>query len=299
MGKLVVENTMFDLRKTVEEVASIMKMQAEYKGLRLTTQIDHTVPQAIYSEQKRLKQILFNLLGNAVKFTEDGGIRLYVSYNVGRLVATVSDTGPGISVADQERVFRAFERGAGSEGARTGAGLGLTITLQLAELMRGEISLDSLPGQGCTVSVHVPVGIAEETVAERALSPPAEATYATESRTVLLCDDDEDMLALLEHYLHRAGYSLITAVSATEAVDKTVSYRPDIVLMDVNLPGRLSGIEAADALRKKDYTGPIVALTASKLTDEETASFTRCFRKPAQMQQLLREIKNLTHGSAT
>lgn len=298
-GQITSRERNFDLFGMLDDLAAMMAPLAAEKELSYATLVDPDVPNHVRADDVCLRQILINLLGNAVKFTADGGIRLYVSYNVGRLIATVSDTGPGISVADQERVFRAFERGTSSEGARTGAGLGLTITLQLAELMRGEISLDSLPGQGCTVSVHVPVGIAEEAVAEQALSPPAETAYATEPRTVLLCDDDEDMLALLEHYLHRAGYSLITAPSATEAVEKTVSYRPDIVLMDVNLPGPLSGVEAADALRKQDYAGPIVALTASKLTDEETASFTCCFRKPARIQQLLQEIKTLTHDSTT
>ncbi|MDH3614190.1 MAG: ATP-binding protein [Gammaproteobacteria bacterium] len=294
-GQIQLRERDFDLFELLDDLAAMMAPLAAEKGLSFATLVDPDVPHKVRADDVCLRQILINLLGNAVKFTQEGSIRLYLTYNDGRLVATVSDTGPGISVADQERVFRAFERGTDRDGSLRGAGLGLTITLQLAKLMRGEISLDSLPGQGCTVSVHVPMAIAEGGAVDDALSPPEEATYATQSKTVLVCDDDEDMLALLEHYLHRAGYALIAASSGTEAVEKAVNYKPDIVLMDVNVPG-MSGIDAALALRDQKYAGPIVALTASKLSDDEKNSFTRCFRKPAQMQQLLLEIKDLTHN---
>ena len=296
-GQVTLQERNFDLFELLDDLAAMMAPLAAEKGLAYATLVDPDVPKHIRADDVCLRQILINLLGNAVKFTEDGGIQLYVSYNDERLVATVTDTGPGISVEDQERIFRAFERGSDGRGPRSGAGLGLTITLQLAKLMRGEISLDSLPGQGCTVSVHVPVALAEEAEVQSALSPPDVAAYATQAATVLVCDDDEDMLALLEHYLHRAGYALITAATGTEAVAKAVTYQPEIVLMDVNVPG-LSGIAAAAVLRERSYSGPIVGLTASKLTEAEKAGFTRCFRKPAPMQELLLTIKSLTHNAA-
>ena len=297
-GQVALQERNFDLFELLDDLSAMMAPLAAEKGLSYATLVDPDVPNHIRADDVCLRQILINLLGNAVKFTQDGSIQLYVSYNDGRLVATVTDTGPGISVEDQERVFRAFERGADSQGPRSGAGLGLTITLQLAKLMRGEISLDSLPGQGCTVSVHVPVVVGEDAGTPAALSPPDEAAYATHAATVLVCDDDEDMLALLEHYLHRAGYALITAATGTEAVAKAVTYRPDVVVMDVNVPG-LSGIAAAAVLRERAYDGPIVGLTASKLSDAEKATFTRYFRKPAPMQELLLAIKTLTHPDVT
>ncbi|MDH3337762.1 MAG: ATP-binding protein [Gammaproteobacteria bacterium] len=294
-GQVQLRERNFDLFELLDDLAAMMAPLAAEKGLSFATLVDPDVPCHVRADDVCLRQILINLLGNAVKYTEEGSIRLYVTYNDGRLVATVSDTGPGISVKDQERVFRAFERGSDRVGTRTGAGLGLTITLQLAKLMRGEISLDSLPGQGCTVSLHAPVAVAQDSTPDDALSPPDEASYATQQKTVLLCDDDEDMLALLEHYLHRAGYAIVTVSSGTEAVAKAVTFQPDIVLMDINVPG-MSGVDAAAALRDRNYAGPIVALTASKLSDAEKNSFTRCFRKPAPMQQLLFEIKQLTHS---
>ena len=206
-----------------------------------------------------------------MRHTVDGDVRLTVDYHDGRLVATVSDTGPGISADDQEKVFQAFERGGRTDAS--GAGLGLTITLRLAKLMGGEISLDSLPGEGCTVSLHIPVAsvVGVDNAVSTALPTPTEDTVATRPLSILICDDDEDMLALIEHYLHRSGYGLVTTSDSSEAIAKTLKYDPDLVLMDCNVPG-ISGVDAATQLRRQGYDKPIVALTASQLSDDEIAA---------------------------
>ncbi len=293
-GQLELLQRDFDIVSLLNDVTAMMAPLAAEKGLSFATYVDPDVPRAIHADEVRLRQILINLLGNAVKYTQDGGVKLLATYNDGRLVVTVTDTGPGISAADQERVFQAFERGSG-EG-ETGAGLGLTITLRLVELMRGEVSLDSMPGEGCTVSVHVPVVASTDAAAtaSQILPTPSDDTIASKALSVLICDDDEDMIALIEHYLHRSGYGLITSASSSEAIDKTLKYDPDLVLMDCNIP-EIGGVAAANVLRERGYTKPIVALTASKLSDEQKLAFTRFFRKPARMQELLTEIRRLTH----
>ncbi len=126
------------------------------------------------------------------------------------------------------------------------------------------------------------------------LSLPSEETIAAKPLSILICDDDEDMIALIEHYLHRSGYGLITSSDSSEAIAKTLKYDPDLVLMDCNVPG-VGGVVAAKVLREQGYSKPIVALTASKLSDKQKSAFTRFFRKPAPMQELLTEIKRLTH----
>ena len=284
----------FDIVDLLNDMAAMMAPMAAEKGLSFATYIDQDVPKTIYADEVRLRQILINLLGNAVKFTVEGGVKLMATYNDGRLVVTVSDTGPGISIEDQERVFQAFERGRGR--AETGAGLGLTITLRIVELMRGEVSLDSMPGEGCTVSVHVPVMAAEDgpTASVPVLPIPSDETIAAKPLSILICDDDEDMVNLVEHYLHRSGYGLITSCDSSEAIAKVLKFDPDLVLMDCNVPG-VGGVVAARVLREQGYSKPIVALTASKLSDEQKSAFTRFFRKPAPMQELLTEIKRLTH----
>ena len=293
-GQLELRETEFDLYDLLESLAAMMAPMAADKQLSFACTIDSAVPQRIYADEVRLRQILINLLGNAVKFTVEGGIQITTTYADGRLVTSVADTGPGISSADQERVFQAFERGAKENDA--GAGLGLTISLRLAQLMGGELSLDSTPGQGCTVAVNLPISIGSDSreVFAEALTAPPEESFANKAVSVLVCDDDEDMLALVEYYLHRAGYGIVIATNGNDAVAKTVAYEPDIVLMDCNLPG-LSGIEAVTKLRQRGYERPVIALTASKLSEEDQQRFTMCFRKPAPMQKLLAEIKALTH----
>lgn len=293
-GQLELQECNFSLFELLDDLAAMMAPMAAEKGLAFATQVDHDVPELIRADEVRLRQILINLLGNAVKYTVEGSVRLTVSYDQERLVATVSDTGPGISPEDQERVFQAFERG--SRKHEVGAGLGLTITLRLAKLMGGEISLDSLPGEGCTVSLHVPVRelVAGQEEVAAVLAPPSEDTAATKPLSILICDDDEDMIALVEHYLHRSGYGLVATSDSSEAIAKTLRYNPDLVLMDCNVPG-ISGVDAATLLRRQGYEKPIVALTASRLSDAEKNTFTRYFRKPAKMQELLMTIKELTH----
>jgi signal transduction histidine kinase len=293
-GQLELVEDDFKLHELLADVTDMMAPLAAEKGLSFATQIDPNVPKVVHADGIRLRQILINLLGNAVKYTLDGGVEMKATCNNGRLIVTISDTGPGISLEDQERVFRAFERGRGR--AETGAGLGLAITMRLIELMQGELSLDSAPGEGCTISVHVPLasgGQAQDRVAAR-LPVPGEDTAAAKPVSVLICDDDEDMVALVEHYLHRSGYGLMTSADSSEAVEKALKYAPDLVLMDCNVPGP-GGVAAARQLRQRGYAKPIVALTASNLSDEEKSAFTHFFRKPAPMRELLTEIKRLTH----
>lgn len=293
-GQVELKEQNFDLYELLDDIGAMMAPMAAEKGLSFATFADPDLPRIVHADEIRLRQILINLLGNAVKFTVDGGVELLATHNDGRLIITVSDTGPGISVEDQERVFQAFERG--SDKKKTGAGLGLTITLRLIELMGGEVSLDSTPGEGCTVSVHVPAHTGDNGEAANApvLPTPSADTRATRPLSVLVCDDDEDMVALVEHYLHRSGYGLITSSDTAEAIAKTLKYAPDLVLMDCNVPG-VGGVVAARVLREQGYENPIVALTASRLSDDDKSAFTRFFRKPAQMQELLTEIKRLTH----
>lgn len=293
-GQIELREADFDLYELLDDLAAMMAPMAADKELSFVCQIAAAVPRTIRADEVRLRQILINLLGNAIKFTEYGGIQLVTTYADGRLVSSVTDTGPGISIVDQEKVFRAFDRVGEQQSA--GAGLGLTISLRLAQLMGGEISLDSAPGQGCTVAVNLPVSIGgdSQTVPSNVLTAPPEESHATKSVSVLVCDDDEDMLALLEYYLHRAGYGLIVTTNGADAVSKTLAFDPDIVLMDCSLPG-ISGPEVAIELRRRGYKNPIVAHTASSLSAEDKAQFTGYFRKPAEMEGLLKEIKSLSH----
>jgi len=292
-GRIKITNREFSLHELIDDLTTMIAPLAADKGLSFAAYVDEGVHDGVRADDVCLRQILVNLLGNAVKFTVDGEIAMKVSFLDGRLVISVSDTGPGISKENQARVFEAFERG---DDTANGAGLGLSISLGLAELMGGEVSLDSALGRGTTVTVHVPVDIADSPVPtmDSILPVPAEDNLASKPASVLVCDDDQDMIDLVEFYLHRAGYGLMLAHDGLEVVEKALAYRPDLVLMDVNMPQQ-TGVEAAKQLRSQGFAAPIVALTAGDLSEEEVASFTRAFRKPVPMQELLGQIKALTH----
>ena len=178
-GEIELLEVDFDLHELLDDLAAMMAPMAADKELSFVCQMDAAVPKVVRADEVRFRQILINLLGNAIKFTEVGGIQLVTTFADGRLVSSVTDTGPGISIEDQEKVFRAFERGGEHQSA--GAGLGLTISLRLAQLMGGEISLDSTPGQGCTVAVNLPVSLGGDGHAgsSTVLSAPPEESHAT------------------------------------------------------------------------------------------------------------------------
>ena len=290
-GRMQLSEQPFALSVLFDDLAAIMAPLAAEKGLSFATYLHEGVPEVIRADDVCLRQILINLLGNAVKFTDTGGVRLDISWTAGQLRATVSDTGPGIALQDQERLFRAFERGQDADVRKPGSGLGLAITLELAKLMHGSLDLSSQPGAGCKVSITVPASIVETELEEDPILPePAEEFRALRPATILLCDDDEDLLVLAEYYLHRAGYGLLLARDGQEAVEKALAYRPDLVLMDINTP-RLSGADAASQLRKAGFTAPIVALTASDVRKLNSGDFTGSLRKPIQMPRLLAQIQ--------
>ena len=293
-GKVSLNLRDFSLRGIVEDLSAMMAPLAAEKGLAFSATIEPDVPDYVRADDVRLRQVLVNILGNAVKFTEEGSIRLSLRRDGDRLVASVRDTGPGIDEKNQDRVFRAFERG--DAGAESGTGLGLTISLHLARVMGGALALTTKQGHGCSIDLTVPFSQANriEESSTSVLPTPSADNLATRAASVLVCDDDEDMLALIEFYLHRAGYGLMTSTTGSEAIEKTIAYQPDLVLMDVNVPGT-NGVDAAKEMRRQGFCKPIVALTASRLSAQEAARFTMCFRKPAPMQELLAQIKRLTH----
>lgn len=291
-GRIKLNERAFGLHELLDDIAAIMAPLAAEKGIAFGIFVAGDVPATIFADDACLRQILINLLGNAIKFTETGSVRLDVRWEHDRLQATVTDTGPGIPAQDQERIFDAFEQaGEFDRRARPGTGLGLTISLKLARLMQGDIRLSSQPGQGCRVAVVVPATVRDrDHDDDSALPEPAQELRALRPATILVCDDDEDLLALAEYYLQRAGYGLLVARDGEEAVQKALAYTPDLVLMDINVP-RLTGSEAAARLRAEGFEAPILALTASDVRKLESDDFSGSLRKPIQMPRLLAQIQ--------
>lgn len=281
----------FEVRTLIDDLAAVMAPLAAEKGLAFAAYLAENVPPTLLADVVFLRQVLINLLANAVKYTDTGGVTLNICWLLGDLNITVVDTGSGIKTADQERIFQAFERGSDTSLTTQGAGLGLAISLNLAHLMHGRIDIESKVGSGSKISLSVPAPEVEGHSDENTIMPtPTEELHASRPASILICDDDEDMIALCEYYLHRAGYGLILAQDGLEAVEKVLANEPDLVLMDINTP-RLNGLDAAVRLRKAGFHNPILAMTASDMSQIQSDCFTDSLRKPFQMPELLAQIK--------
>jgi two-component system, sensor histidine kinase and response regulator len=279
-GKLEMEQVPFDLRQVIDDAVTLVAERAREKGLDLRIEVSNKVPAALMGDPLRLGQILTNLLTNAVKFTEDGVVRLRAgvvdsSDREVTLQVAVRDSGVGMSSEEQSRLFKSFSQTDGSTTRRFGGtGLGLAICKKLVELMGGKIAVRSAPGQGSEFAVRFTVPLAEEATWSAPVSIAAPADLG--GVHVLLVDDNELNRQLGLELIERRGGKVTTAVNGKIAVDM-LSQQPDplpwdLVLMDIQMP-IMNGIEATRAIRTHDrfHALPIIAMTAHAFAEERQA----------------------------
>jgi len=284
-GKLEVERIACSPRQLVGEVVSLMRARAEAKGLDFRDEYVGEIPRLMLTDPTRLRQILINIVGNAMKFTESGGVRLVTRFPAAsddpRLRFDVIDTGVGMTDEQIEKLFVPFSQVDNSITRRFGgAGLGLNISRRLAEKLGGTISVESRPGHGSIVSVR----IAAERLAnqerllasqEAASSTPAAGELASESGLscrILLAEDGPDNQRLLGHLLGKAGAQVTIAgngrIAVELALERQAQATPfDVILMDMQMPV-MGGYEATRLLRAEAYAHPIIALTAHAMSTD-------------------------------
>ena len=268
-GKLTIENTEFDLLEVLDNLASLVSVKAEEKGLEFLISAAPSLPYFLIGDPLRLGQVLLNLAGNAVKFTAQGQVLVSVTELPDTRSAThiglrfaISDTGIGLTEEQRGKLFKAFSQADASTTRKYGGtGLGLTISKQLSELMGGEIGVDSVPGEGSTFWFTVTAGIAAER--RRAGRGSAEAL---QGRRVLVVDDNGSARSIVENYVTSFGMASRQAASGEQAVQMVQAAQAEgapyeLVLMDWQMPG-LNGIEAALKIRQLDTPPKIVLLTA-------------------------------------
>jgi signal transduction histidine kinase/CheY-like chemotaxis protein len=252
-GRLRLDPVPLPLAELLEDVEGMLRPQAESKGLRFSVQMVGVAPTYIRADAKRLRQILINLLSNAVRFTEHGEIVLRLDFRQHVTRIEVMDTGIGIAPQDQERIFLPFERGsAGRRASETGTGLGLTITNLLTQLMGGELTVSSIPGKGSTFTVRLYLpGIASDTVIppRRTHSLRSVIGYLDPRRTLLVVDDQPLQRQLLAGLLVPLGFTLKEAASGRECLEIVQRDPPDMVLLDITMDD-LDGWETAALLRQ-------------------------------------------------
>ena len=283
-GKMSVEAEPFSPVAVVADVASILRVRADERGIALLVECLGPMPETIHTDESHLRQALTNLVGNAIKFTEQGSVRILADFlpdGPGDRPAVriqVIDTGIGIRADKIPGLFDPFvQADASTTRQYGGTGLGLAITRRVAELLGGELNVESTPGQGSTFTLTIPVGSLEGV---RMLRDPAEAiedwqapVEAGPSRIdltgvrVLLAEDGPDNRRLIAAVLGKAGAEIETAENGRIAMDLAQAHLFDMILMDMQMP-EMDGYEATRRLRAKGHTGPIIALTAHAMSGD-------------------------------
>lgn len=298
-GRMALIAAPSDVRAILGHLDSFWRPRADAKGLTLSLQIEDTVPERLVIDALRLRQIVFNLVGNALKFTEAGHVEIRASASAPAdrtvtLRISVCDTGPGIDPAHVPMLFDRFSQVEDVDARRFGGtGLGLAIVKQLTELMGGRVWVESMPGQGSTFHVEAPVEVAQAQTKTPPIETPAQVAQPL---TILVVDDNpvnlmvvEQMLAIFDHRITKAG-------SGAEALDALAARPFDLLISDIQMP-EMGGVELLRRLRATPGPNqdiPAIALTADVTSGDRSHYLQRGFSdhspKPIQIADLLATI---------
>ena len=293
-GRLEMENSVFRFSEFLDGVAEMFEFRAINKGIGFIYEKAATLPEYVVGDEKRLRQILINLLGNAIKFTHQGYAALKVSSHGESVCFRIEDTGLGIAEEDLGRIFLAFEQLAYHDSTE-GTGLGLAISKRLVDAMGGQIDVRSVLGQGSVFSVSVALPAASK--------PPGYMDdesqivgYAGNTRRIMIVDDNPDNLAMLAALLESLDFVIETASNGRECLDKFAAFDPDLIMIDLLMPD-MDGSETVRHLRQKESGRhvKVIAVTAHAFDDiRETclaSGFDDFITKPVEIGDLLDRLQ--------
>jgi signal transduction histidine kinase/ActR/RegA family two-component response regulator len=304
-GQLKIEPRDFDMEHVTRGAVATFAAQAAKKGLGFDFSIDAAAKGSFVSDPVRVRQLLYNLVSNAVKFTDRGSVAVGVSYAADRLRLEVADSGAGIAPDKLDAIFEKFVQGDASLTRRTGGtGLGLSICRQLVELMGGEIVVSSAPGKGSVFTVDLPMPRAEARAAAPSRAGPAERAFTARSVEILAAEDNEVNRLVLTTLLNQAGVSVTLAGNGAEAVEAWRTRHFDLVLMDIQMPV-MDGVSATLQIRAEEAQAgrartPIIAVTANAMPQQcaeyRGAGMDLVIPKPLQASQLFQAIEQALAG---
>lgn len=305
-GRMELDYTDFSVRQLVDDVHSMMKVRADEKHLQFFVKHDPKLPVLVRSDSKRLKQILINLIGNAIKFTEQGSVTISIRYvncePRPELQLSIRDTGIGVSAEQQKRLFKPFSQGDASvDRAYGGTGLGLTISRRLARMLGGDITLESEPNRGSLFCLTVCVDPACDDVADGIRGaedlPEVDVNYDASGHRILVVDDRRDIRFLARSILSGAGMEVEEVEHGQQALHlvEKAETEFDLIVLDMQMPV-MDGYETARRMRSQGIDQPIIALTA----DAMQGDMNRCLdfgcdaylSKPIDTQQLLATVRS-------
>jgi len=271
-GRVILHEEHFDLYYTLFSLEEMLKGRAQDKGLYLTFERTERVPQFVEADESKLRQVLINLIGNGIKFTQHGGVMVRIDYpSDNRLAFEVEDTGPGIEKAELEKVFEIFTQSKSGEESHEGTGLGLPISRRFVQLMGGTISVSSTLGQGSTFTFDIQVKLAQ--AADLKITVPRhEVIGLTPDQPVyrvLIVEDKLESRVLLAKLLEPIGFEVLTAVNGQEALTLYQIYHPNLIFMDMRMPV-MDGYETTRRIKASPggQQTPIIAVTASAFEHE-------------------------------
>ncbi|MEO8009787.1 MAG: ATP-binding protein, partial [Betaproteobacteria bacterium] len=301
-GRLELHLSQVPLPALLEEIAAMVRVDAESKGLEFVLEAPSDLQALVEADGKRLRQILLNLLGNAIKFTATGQVTLTVqTIALGDeridLRLWVKDTGVGIAPEDTNRIFSPFEQAEPGRKRESGVGLGLAISQELAHLMGGDIQVESRPGGGSSFCFSVALPIVREPQTDMPVHRRI-IGYQGARKCIMVADDQEENRRLLQQILEPVGFELLPAAGGQQAVDAARRRHPDLIVMDLRMP-EMTGFQAAHAIRQSPQLAkvPIVAASAStadlERAEADSLTFAVCLRKPFESTELLDTIGRL------
>jgi len=282
VGQITLNETDFDLQALLQNLQQMFALKVQNKGIQFFLELDSNLPQYISSDEAKLRQVLINLIGNAVKFTEQGGIVLRAKLdrdetnNQHLLKLEVEDTGPGIAPEELDKLFVAFEQTAAGRKIKQGTGLGLSISRKFIEMMGGDITASSTVGVGTCFQCSIPIRLTSgETVCVKTAQGKAIALAAEQREyRILVVDDEPNNRLLLLDLLTSVGFSLQQVSNGREAIDIWQAWHPHLIWMDLRMP-IMNGYEATKKIRKTEselnnegLSTKIIAVTASAFKGE-------------------------------
>jgi signal transduction histidine kinase/CheY-like chemotaxis protein/HPt (histidine-containing phosphotransfer) domain-containing protein len=312
-GHLEVEKLKVEPYTTIHEVLQMLKVKADEKGLALSFKADGALPKKIETDPARLRQIAFNLIGNSIKFTEDGSVTVTCRYQESaagpQLIVDITDTGIGMSEEAVKNIFDPFVQADSTVTRRFGGtGLGLAISRKFAQALGGDITVKSKLGKGSTFSVSLATGdltgvafLQPEEVnkLQQEIDTEQSVHWQFPHARVLVVDDGEENRELVKLLLEEAGLSVDEAENGQLAVEKATTGEYDVILMDVQMPV-MDGFTAAGILRKQGLKIPIIALTANAMKGFEAqcleAGYSGYMSKPVNIDQLMELMAKLLGG---
>jgi signal transduction histidine kinase/CheY-like chemotaxis protein len=309
-GKMDLIPTPLQLPAFLHQITGIMRARATAKDLSLTYEALSALPDTVLADERRLRQVLLNLLGNAVKFTDSGHVTLRVTASENgepptaegplvRLTFEVEDTGIGIAPDRLTDLFQPFEQVSEAERRAEGAGLGLAISREIVELMGGQLQVESRPGQGSTFRFTVTVPVTAASTPEQPLTRHV-VGYEGKRRTVLVVDDEEYNRRLLVDLLQPLGFDVRTAQDGQQAVDLTRTWNPDMILMDLVMPVKTGDQATTEIRHLPERQGTVIVIVSASVldADEARSRLAGCdafLRKPIKPAELLETLQTHLH----